>query len=127
MISARTIQGEVRSDSDSTAVVGATCRLMSGGQFIDGVITEGIVDISSEAAFNGIEGTEYPGYPYNIISKNAYMIHSKTDSYYEVDTQDFTIGANQFYRISVWVKTVGVSSTSGAYVYLINKSEDDEK
>lgn len=39
-ISARIIQGEVRSDSDSTIVVGATCRLMSGTQFIDGVQTE---------------------------------------------------------------------------------------
>ncbi len=39
-VSARTIQGEVRSDVDSTAVVGATCRLMSGNQFVDGVITE---------------------------------------------------------------------------------------
>lgn len=48
-ISARTIQGEVRSDSDSTAVVGATCRLMSGGQFIDGVTTDdrGAFEIST--------------------------------------------------------------------------------
>ncbi|MDE6547788.1 MAG: carboxypeptidase-like regulatory domain-containing protein, partial [Muribaculaceae bacterium] len=39
-MSARIIQGEVRSDSDSTIVVGATCRLMSGTQFIEGVQTE---------------------------------------------------------------------------------------
>lgn len=29
------------------------------------------------------------------------------------------------YRISVWVKTVDVKSTSGAYVYLLNKDDDD--
>ncbi len=39
-ISARTIHGEVRSDNDSTIIVGATCRLMSGSQFINGVTTD---------------------------------------------------------------------------------------
>lgn len=39
-MSARTIQGEVRSDKDSTVVIGATCRLMSGSQFINGVTTD---------------------------------------------------------------------------------------
>ena len=48
-MAARTIQGEVRSDNDSTAVVGATCRLMSGTQFINGVTTDenGVFDIST--------------------------------------------------------------------------------
>ena len=36
---ARTIQGEVRSDKDSTAIAGASCRLMLGSQFITGVST----------------------------------------------------------------------------------------
>ncbi len=46
---ARTIQGEVRSDNDSTIIVGATCRLMSGNQFIDGAQTDnqGHFDIST--------------------------------------------------------------------------------
>lgn len=39
-LSARTIQGEVRSDNDSTVVVGATCRLLSGSQFINGITTD---------------------------------------------------------------------------------------
>ncbi|MDE7154017.1 MAG: carboxypeptidase-like regulatory domain-containing protein [Muribaculaceae bacterium] len=39
-VSARTICGEVRSDNDSTAVIGASCRLMSGNQFIDGITTD---------------------------------------------------------------------------------------
>lgn len=48
-VRARTIQGEVRSDNDSTMVVGATCRLMSGKQFIDGVQTgnDGKFEIST--------------------------------------------------------------------------------
>ena len=36
LISARTIQGYVVSASDTTAVVGANCRLMSEGKFITG-------------------------------------------------------------------------------------------
>ncbi|MCM1449770.1 MAG: outer membrane beta-barrel family protein [Clostridiales bacterium] len=48
-MSARSINGEVRSDSDSTVVVGAICRLMSGSQFINGVNTDrdGKFDIST--------------------------------------------------------------------------------
>lgn len=92
---------------------------------ISGAISEGIVDLTSEAAFKGPEGT-YPGLPYDIVSKNAYMIHSSKESYYEVETAPFTIKANQFYRISVWVKTVDVSSSSGAYVYLLDKSQEKE-
>lgn len=48
-VSARTISGLVRSDHDSTAVVGATCRLMSGNQFIDGSVTDdkGMFSIST--------------------------------------------------------------------------------
>ncbi|MCM1066997.1 MAG: TonB-dependent receptor family protein [Muribaculaceae bacterium] len=37
--SARTIQGEVRSDKDSTTMAGASCRLFSGSQFMEGVTT----------------------------------------------------------------------------------------
>lgn len=39
-ITARTVQGEVRSDRDSTAVVGAICRLLSASKYIDGVTTD---------------------------------------------------------------------------------------
>ncbi|MCM1522642.1 MAG: outer membrane beta-barrel protein [Muribaculaceae bacterium] len=48
-LSARTIQGEVRSDNDSIAIVGASCRLMSGSQFITGVTTneDGSFEIST--------------------------------------------------------------------------------
>ena len=93
---------------------------------ITDTITEGIVHLVNEDLFNGIEGT-YPGLPYDLKNKNAYMIHASRESYYEVETQTFTIKANQFYRLSLWVKTVDVSSSSGAYVYLLDKSKDDDK
>lgn len=38
---ARTIQGVVYAESDSTAIAGASCRVMSGSQFITGVPTDG--------------------------------------------------------------------------------------
>lgn len=40
-LSARTISGVVYSDGDSTSVVGASCRLFSGGNFIGGIATDG--------------------------------------------------------------------------------------
>lgn len=40
-LSARTISGVVYSDGDSTSVVGASCRLFSGGNFIGGTATDG--------------------------------------------------------------------------------------
>lgn len=40
-LSARTISGVVYSDNDSTSVVGASCRLFSGGNFIGGIATDG--------------------------------------------------------------------------------------
>ena len=39
-LSARTIQGVVRADNDSTAIIGATCRLTQGSQFMDAVATD---------------------------------------------------------------------------------------
>ncbi len=44
----RTIQGEVRSDNDSTVVAGALCRLMAGSQVLNGVTTEQTLDIRGE-------------------------------------------------------------------------------
>ncbi|MCM1394322.1 MAG: hypothetical protein NC179_05455, partial [[Eubacterium] siraeum] len=88
-------------------------------------VTEGIVNLESEDSYNGVEGT-YPSLPYEIENKTAYMMHSAKESYYEVETQKFTIKANHFYRISLWIKTVDVSSTSGAYIYLLDKSGEKD-
>ncbi len=91
-------------------------------------ISEGIVDLTSESTFKTAVGDAhvYPGLPYNTVSKNAYMMHSAKVGYFEVDTDTLTIKANQFYRISLWLKTTDVSATSGAYVYLVDKSAEEE-
>lgn len=87
-------------------------------------ISEGVVNIQDEDSFNGVAGT-YPGLPYAIEEKVAYQINASSDSYYEVESASFVIEKNKFYRISLWVKTLDVKSTSGAYVYLINRDNDD--
>lgn len=91
---------------------------------ISNFISEGIVNIADEDTFTGVSGT-YPGLPYDIENKVAYQLYASKDSYYEVQTQTFTIAKNSYYRVSLWVKTVDVKSTSGAYVYLINADDED--
>ncbi len=91
---------------------------------VSGIISEGIVNLSSEDVFNG-KGA-YPKLPYDTVSKNAYSIHASSDSSYEVESDDIVIEANKFYRLSLWVKTQDVNSASGAYVYLINRDDEDE-
>jgi len=95
---------------------------------IDGIISEGIVNIADKTAFEalGLDIGAYPELPYDIVNKNAYVLHASKNSSYEADTQEFTIKANHFYRISAWIKTVDVSKSSGAYVYLVDKSKDED-
>ncbi|MBR4800766.1 MAG: hypothetical protein IK048_03775 [Clostridia bacterium] len=93
-----------------------------------GVITDGLVQIDSAENFTASLGKgDYPDMPYNIETKTAYMIHASKDTYYEIESAPFTIEANGFYRLSFWVKTVDVKSTSGIYVYLLAKDSDSEK
>ena len=88
-----------------------------------GVITDGLVQIDSEANFSATGGQgDYPDKPYAIETETAYMIHSSKNAAYAINSAPFTIEANRFYRLSLWVKTVDVKSTSGVYVYLV----DDE-
>ena len=54
------------------------------------------------------------------------MIHATKDTYYEIESAPFTVEANGFYRLSFWVKTVDVKSTSGIYVYLTVKDDEGE-
>jgi len=63
-MSARTIQGEVRSDNDSTVVVGASCRLMSGTQFLNGVTTDdtGSFEISTNVKSRFVLEVSMVGY-----------------------------------------------------------------
>ncbi len=98
---------------------------------IEDFVSEGIVNIASEndfASYADKLGT-YPGLPYDMPSKMAYAMHASQDSYYEVETAPITIEANRFYRVSFWLKTVDVKATSGAYVYVLDKTaqaEDEE-
>ncbi len=91
---------------------------------IDGIISEGVVNIADETSFNGVNGT-YPALPYDIVDKVAYTMHASSDSYYEIESAPITIEKHKSYRISFWLKTVDVKSTSGAYVYVLDKNEDD--
>lgn len=95
---------------------------------IDGIISDGVVSIENEERFldtTGGKGT-YPDKPYEILNPVAYMMHASSESYYEVETNTITIEKNKYYRISLWVKTQDVKSTSGAYVYVLKKNGADE-
>lgn len=85
------------------------------------ILTAGVVSIADGADFSAY-GVANPGTPYDIVSERAYMLNAKSDTAYAVQTDLFTVKANSFYRISMWVKTEGIKSTSGLYVYLL----DDE-
>lgn len=74
-----------------------------------GLVSEGVVELEKDEL------------PYDTVDKHAYQIKITGDSRYEIETQTFTIEKNKFYRISVWVKTIDVKETSGAYVYLVKK------
>lgn len=95
---------------------------------IDGFITEGVVNIEDENAFGSYSNIgAYPQLPYeNMPHKFAYVMHASQTSYYEVESKPITIEANKFYRISFWLKTVDVKDTSGAYVYVLNKTSQQK-
>lgn len=61
---ARTIRGDVRSESDSTAVAGAQCRLMAGTEAIAGATTDaaGRFDIASAPASKLVLEISMPGF-----------------------------------------------------------------
>ncbi len=63
-----------------------------------------------------------PGMPYDIQNKNALMISfsDNVPSTFGFTSNSFTIEKNSFSRISLWVKTQFVSSSTGIYVYLMD-------
>ena len=67
------------------------------------------------------DSTENSGYR-STSSKNLLMIHSKYETYAGYQSSSVTFSANSYYRISVWVKTIGdakasvtLANTSNAY------------
>lgn len=69
-------------------------------------------------------GVDNPSTPYDIPYEGALMLHSSKDTVLEIKTSTFSVAPNSFYRISLWVKTLDVKSTSGIYVYLMNADGD---
>ncbi len=100
-------------------------ELNDNAPYINDYVKEGVVDISDKNTFTSEIGT-YPGLPYDMPVKKAYAMYASQDSYYEVETAPITIDANRFYRVSFWLKTVDVKDTSGAYVYVLNKTAQAE-
>lgn len=99
---------------------------------VEGFVSEGVVNIASESDFAAVADKlgAYPQLPYaKMPNPKAFAIHASQDSYYEVESAPITVKANKFYRISFWLKTVDVKDTTGAYVYILNKTAqaEDEK
>lgn len=89
-------------------------------------VTAGVVSLAGDADFSRY-GIDHPGTPYAIESERALMFKANgVDSYFLFETEEFAVAKNGTYRISLWVKTVGIKSTSGVYIYLVD-SEDTTK
>lgn len=89
----------------------------------------GIVDLTDDETAKAnltALGVDYPGLPYEVLTKKALMINSDKDSFYEFETDLFTIASGSFYRISMWIYTADIRSSSGLNVYLYD-DEDAEK
>lgn len=84
----------------------------------------GSVSTTDDAVFTALE-LDNPGVPYE-LNDNILMIYSKDPSFYQYETSTFSVQPNNFYRVSLWVKTQDIQSTSGAYVYLMKKGDDDK-
>ena len=84
----------------------------------------GSVATTDDAVFTAL-GIKNPGVPYD-LNDNILMIYSQDPSFYQYETSVFKISPNNFYRVSLWVKTEGIQSTSGAYVYLLQKDDDGD-
>lgn len=89
-------------------------------------VTAGVVSLAADANFTQY-GVEHPGTPYAIESERALMFKSNAaDSYFLFETDEFAVSKNGTYRISLWVKTVGIKSTSGVYIYLVDGEGNDK-
>ena len=87
---------------------------------VQNIIKAGRVNLEDENFNSKVE------LPYSFPVKDAFAINATADTYFDVETAPITINANNFYRISFWLKTVDVKSTSGAYVTLLNKTAQAE-
>ena len=67
-----------------------------------------------------------PDTPYDTVSDKGIEIVASENTMFGYKTDSFAVPANSFYRISLWVKTVDVQSTSGIYAKLMQVKTDDE-
>lgn len=89
-------------------------------------VTAGVVSLAGDADFSRY-GVSHPGTPYAIESERALMFKANgADSYFLFETDEFAVAKNGTYRISLWVKTVGIKSTSGVYIYLVDGEGTDK-
>lgn len=93
-------------------------------------VTAGVVTLNDDAIFATL-GIDAPLTPYNLgDGAKGLMINATQNTYFGYKTSEFSVAPNHFYRISLWVKTADVKSTSGIYVYLMQPAEkegDDDK
>lgn len=93
-------------------------------------VTAGVVTLNDDAIFATL-GIDAPLTPYTLgDGAKGLMIHATQNTYFGYKTSEFSIASNHFYRISLWVKTADVKSTSGVYVYLMQPAKeegDDDK
>ncbi|MEG1964213.1 MAG: hypothetical protein RR123_05005 [Clostridia bacterium] len=90
-----------------------------------------LLDTTSTAVKWEDFGIKNPGAPSaQDISKNLLMINSTTATSFDVKLNtNITAVSNQYYRVSVWVKTINVASGKGLTVELVgyDNSQEDEK
>lgn len=90
-------------------------------------MTAGVVPLTDEEFFKAF-GIDAPLTPYELgADPKGLMMRATQNTYYAFETEKFNIKANHFYRISMWVKTDAVKSTSGVYVYLMQPAEEEGK
>ena len=92
---------------------------------VTGRVTAGTVDLTDEEYYTAL-GLSVPGLPYEgaTMPETGMTIRATENVAFAMKSGEFTVRANSAYTVSVWVKTDGIETGKGAYLYL--KGYDDE-
>ena len=93
------------------------------------IVTAGTMPLTAEGDTGKLYealGLTAPGLPYENVPATGMMIYALENTVYRVESGKFDLRANSAYTISVWVKTSGIESGKGAYIYLMSKDDDGE-
>lgn len=95
---------------------------------IDGVYLSpdtvaGVVDTTNQSLFESL-GLTSPGVPFDYGSNKVLMVYSPTGQIYKFESQPFTLEQNNCYRVSVWMKTENMPSSSGLRISLYDADTD---